>query len=105
MIDLKKKTRLEKSIIDQLRERIQTHSKRQAMHSKLAHARREELLNMVPEENRKWTIYNHKKWPCFQTQTTTFCISDITKESSNSLAKLAHKKILPPVQINGNVQA
>ena len=53
MIDLKKKTRLEKSIIDQLRERIQTHSKRQAMHSKLAHARREELLNMVPEEKRE----------------------------------------------------
>jgi hypothetical protein len=52
-INLKKKTKLEKSITDQLRKRIHTHSKRYAMHSKLAHKRREELLNMVPEEKRE----------------------------------------------------
>ena len=48
-----KKTRLQKSIEEQLRKRIQIHSKRQAMHSKLVHKRREELLSMVPEEKRE----------------------------------------------------
>ena len=48
-----KKTRLQKSIEEQLRKRIQIHSKRQAMHSKLVHKRREELLSKVHEEKRE----------------------------------------------------
>jgi hypothetical protein len=52
-INLTKKPRLEKTAEAQLRKRIWMHSKRQSMHSKLAHKRREELLNMVPEEKRE----------------------------------------------------
>jgi len=52
-IDLKKKPRLEKTAMDQLRKRILTQSKRQTLNFKMAHKRREELLNMVPEEKRE----------------------------------------------------